>query len=197
METLSSLFHRSCHLYRSKNVAVTFAPRDEKSEHITYQEISTRSSEVAAFLRTLCEGAQAIAVYSKQFTGLIVCLLGVLEAGCHFAPIDITWPPLMACRFLSQLNVGYVLVDGQLFGSFQKVLSCWKTLLSTESRFEIIRDGTLDANRFLLVQRSNDSQVNAESMGLAYVMQTSGTTGEPKAVKVPHNCIVPNITDLR
>ena len=31
---------------------------------------------------------------------------------------------------------------------------------------------------------------------LAYVMHTSGTTGRPKAVRVPHCCIVPNIVDL-
>lgn len=32
---------------------------------------------------------------------------------------------------------------------------------------------------------------------IAYVMQTSGTTGEPKTVQVPHRCIVPNILHLR
>ena len=32
---------------------------------------------------------------------------------------------------------------------------------------------------------------------LAYVMTTSGTTGLPKLVRVPHYCIVPNIVDLR
>ena len=32
---------------------------------------------------------------------------------------------------------------------------------------------------------------------LAYVLHTSGTTGHPKLVWVPHCCIVPNIVDLR
>lgn len=35
------------------------------------------------------------------------------------------------------------------------------------------------------------------SEGLAYCITTSGTTGQPKVVKVPHACIVPNITDIR
>lgn len=32
---------------------------------------------------------------------------------------------------------------------------------------------------------------------LAYVITTSGTTGQPKIVRVPHSCIVPNIVDFR
>lgn len=32
---------------------------------------------------------------------------------------------------------------------------------------------------------------------LAYVLHTSGTTGLPKIVRVPHMCILPNILHLR
>lgn len=32
---------------------------------------------------------------------------------------------------------------------------------------------------------------------LAYVLHTSGTTGLPKIVRVPHRCILPNILHLR
>lgn len=32
---------------------------------------------------------------------------------------------------------------------------------------------------------------------LAYVLHTSGTTGVPKIVRVPHKCILPNILHLR
>ncbi|XP_068453872.1 beta-alanine-activating enzyme-like [Clinocottus analis] len=33
--------------------------------------------------------------------------------------------------------------------------------------------------------------------GLVYVLHTSGTTGFPKIVRVPHKCILPNILHLR
>lgn len=32
---------------------------------------------------------------------------------------------------------------------------------------------------------------------MAYTIQTSGTTGYPKIVRVPHRCIVPNIQSLQ
>lgn len=35
-----------------------------------------------------------------------------------------------------------------------------------------------------------------QKYSLAYVLHTSGTTGIPKIVRVPHKCIVPNIQHL-
>lgn len=32
---------------------------------------------------------------------------------------------------------------------------------------------------------------------LAYVLHTSGTTGFPKTVRVPHQCVLPNVLHLR
>ncbi|KAM6947890.1 LOW QUALITY PROTEIN: beta-alanine-activating enzyme-like [Lycodopsis pacificus] len=39
--------------------------------------------------------------------------------------------------------------------------------------------------------------ISHESDDLAYVLHTSGTTGLPKIVRVPHKCILPNILHLR
>lgn len=36
-----------------------------------------------------------------------------------------------------------------------------------------------------------------QKYSLAYVLHTSGTTGIPKIVRVPHKCIVPNIQHLK
>ena len=36
-----------------------------------------------------------------------------------------------------------------------------------------------------------------EHRDLAYVLHTSGTTGLPKIVRVPHKCILPNILHLK
>lgn len=44
---------------------------------------------------------------------------------------------------------------------------------------------------------SKDTLDVREKHSLAYVLHTSGTTGLPKIVRVPHKCIVPNILHLR
>ncbi|KAM6921923.1 beta-alanine-activating enzyme [Xenentodon cancila] len=50
--------------------------------------------------------------------------------------------------------------------------------------------GTVPADTSVLVK-------DAGHKDLAYVLHTSGTTGPPKTVRVPHKCILPNILHLR
>lgn len=180
-------------------IAATFNSGIAK-EHTTYRELDAHASKVAEFLDILCEGQEIIAIYSKQSIGLVACILGVLRCESCFAPVDLNWPPDMICKFLLKLNVSLVLVDKDLFESFQKCSLQWKTRVPRESRVELITNQVLDSNGFILARKLFEFKgdiENKEPLDLAYIMQTSGTTGEAKAVKVPHRCIVPNITDLR
>ncbi|XP_069677713.1 beta-alanine-activating enzyme isoform X2 [Periplaneta americana] len=45
--------------------------------------------------------------------------------------------------------------------------------------------------------KNRETESDLEDWKLAYAIQTSGTTGQPKIVKVPHKCIVPNIQHLQ
>lgn len=198
MVTLNSMFENTSRCF-SSNVAVTFNS-GIATEHKTYRELDVQASQVADFMGSLCERQEIIAIYSKQSIGLVACILGVLKCQSCFAPIDLNWPPEMVCKFLLKLNVSLVLVHEDLLETFQKFLSQWKTHLPSGCQVELIRNQALDAKGFLLVRKPFELKgdtINAECLGLAYVIQTSGTTGEAKAVKVPHRCIVPNITDLR
>ena len=201
MDTLDSMFEKSARCHPS-NIAVTFNSGNTK-EHVTYQELDLKASKVAEFLNTLCEDHEVIAVYCKQSIGFVTCILGVLKHKSCFAPIDLNWPPNAICSFLSKLNVSLVLVDKELLEPFQQCLLEWSHRSSRDYEVKVIKNEILNANGFLLVHvkmanvKLEALHVNTKSLSLAYVMQTSGTTGEPKAVKVPHRCIAPNITDLR
>lgn len=198
MATLDSMFDQTSRCY-GNNIAVTFNSGSIQ-EHTTYQELDLQASKIAEFLETLCEGQETIAIYSKQSTGLVSCILGVLKSGNCFAPIDLNWLPDVICKFLLKLNVDLVLLNEELHDSFQKCLLQWKTHLFSGSKVEFVRNQGLDGCGFVLVRRVREfkgGRVSAECQGLAYVMQTSGTTGDAKAVKVPHRCTVPNITHLR
>lgn len=199
METLHSKFETAARSFPD-NIAVTFNSGAAK-EQATYRELDLQACKVAEFLGLLCKEKEVIGVYSRQSIGFVVCTLGVLKRQCSFAPIGEKWPPHTICSFLSNLGVNLVLVAKEVVKPFQKCVLKWKNNLpNIDCKVEFIRSEVLDASGFLLVRKLSSSlKVDVEgtnSLGLAFIMQTSGTTGEPKSIKVPHCCILPNIIDL-
>lgn len=47
------------------------------------------------------------------------------------------------------------------------------------------------------LRNAQEKNINRKWYRFAYAIATSGSTGIPKIVKVPHSCILPNIMDLR
>ena len=58
---------------------------------------------------------------------------------------------------------------------------------------EIVNDDMLRQMDITLVKLAKKQEVMRNRTSLAYCITTSGTTGSPKIVKVPNECIIPNI----
>ena len=56
---------------------------------------------------------------------------------------------------------------------------------------------TLDLGWINMVLIHLSTQQESYKDLLAYVITTSGTTGQPKIVRVPHSCVLPNLTHIR
>ena len=63
------------------------------------------------------------------------------------------------------------------------------------SGIEIVETLDIGWMNMVLIHLSAPQESYKDS--LAYVITTSGTTGQPKIVRVPHSCILPNITHIR
>ncbi|NWR29938.1 ACSF4 enzyme, partial [Tachuris rubrigastra] len=66
----------------------------------------------------------------------------------------------------------------------------FKAVSNSQSEYTVCPDQTK-------VKTSEGSMNVHQKDSLAYVLHTSGTTGIPKIVRVPHKCIVPNIQHLK
>ena len=198
METLHSMFEKSACSFAA-NIAITFNS-GAIQHHLRYQELDRKASRLADSLASLIGKRKVVAVYSRQSIELVVCLLGILKNGSCFAPIDVDWPPEVVFRFLSKLSVNHILVEKKLGENFKSLLEWRQSSAFHDNKFELIANEVLDSNGFMVAKKISSIALESEtsnSLGFAYIMQSSGTTGEAKAVKVPHCCIVPNIIDIR
>ncbi|KAI8117638.1 Acyl-CoA synthetase family member 4 like protein [Lucilia cuprina] len=126
------------------------------------------------------ENHVGIAVDIKEHSAAsIVLLLSILNHNCRFYCLDFE-ETKDAKKYLRLSGVKYVISNR--FQTFD--------YNSKQTKYEI----NILNNTYYLDSCINDSYI--ENISLCYTIATSGSTGSPKMVHVPYECIEPNITSL-
>ncbi|MGE0446219.1 MAG: amino acid adenylation domain-containing protein [Vicinamibacterales bacterium] len=141
---------------------------------VTYGELHARARAVAAHLQHdlgVAEGSR-VAVYLQPSVESIVSILGILEAGCAYVPIDPRYP-VERVRFL--------LEDSRAVA----------VLTSSRDR-ESLPPGDRPSIEVEALPRVDDRDVRGaiDPDAVAYVIYTSGSTGTPKGCLVTHRNVV-------
>lgn len=137
---------------------------------LTYGELRARALAIAETLRR--NGVRAgdlVALVGPKCAEQIPALLGILAAGAAYLPIGADQPADRTTRILESSGVAVVLLcgDGQAAAAVPVI-----TVTSA-------------------VQNSADVEpVPVEPQDLAYVLFTSGSTGEPKGVELTHDAVM-------
>ena len=141
---------------------------------ISYRELNTRANQLAHYLRKRGVGPDVrVGVLVDRSIELIVAMLGILKAGGAYVPLDGGYPA-QRLRFMLE-DAGVAL------------------LLTTLEQPEVLADGEVVYLDHGWEQFANESRENPDVVttaeDLAYVMYTSGSTGQPKGVGVTHRAI--------
>jgi amino acid adenylation domain-containing protein len=137
----------------------------------SYRELDQRANAVAAELRRLgVTRSQHVPLLLPRGAQFVACALGVLKSGAAYVPIDPELPAARRLRLLQSLNAAVGLRDGA-------------TALGTDLRW-------LDSSVLTGLETSPPPRTESNANDAAYVMFTSGSTGLPKGVQVPHRGIV-------
>ena len=135
---------------------------------LSYGALVDGASTLARHLHELGVGRDVcVGLCLPRGVDWVVCQLAVLMAGGAYVPIDPALPERRRQLLARQLSMPVVLTDSQRAGCFDST----PTLLVDEAR-------SRPAGAGLLAGPAPDS--------LAYVIHTSGSTGEPKGVGCTH-----------
>ena len=142
---------------------------------LTYRELNDRADRLACQLRE--QGVRPdtlVGLCVERSIEMIVGMLGILKAGGAYVPLDPNYPPE---------RLAFLREDSQT----QLVLRRDDLLPSASSRAAI---RLCRADEDSSEETSFDGNQTLSPDGLAYVMYTSGSTGEPKGVCVTHRGVV-------
>lgn len=143
---------------------------------MTYRALNERANQVAHLLRDKgIKYEETVGILMERSTEMIIAILGILKACGAYVPVDPSYP---------HSRVSYILKD-----SGARFLVQGQNFLGEQGHYtgEIINIHDEQIQRYP-IENVSDSVQNVHH--LAYVMYTSGSTGEPKGVMIEHRNVV-------
>uniref|UniRef100_UPI0011AF55C5 non-ribosomal peptide synthetase n=1 Tax=Aquimarina sp. I32.4 TaxID=2053903 RepID=UPI0011AF55C5 len=163
-QTIANLFEEQVHKTPNK-MALSF-----KGKSLTYQELDNYSNQFARLLVDKgINPLDKVGILSCRGFEMIISILGILKCGAIYVPLNEEYPLKRLQYILKDSNVVYIAYHGE----------------------ELLRKHDLSGCKFVKIKELFNypkTQINnsVTSEDGAYVMYTSGTTGEPKGILVSH-----------
>ena len=154
-----------------------------EEEKLTYAELNRRANRLAHYLRSEGIGTEHIvALAMPRSTEMIVAMLGILKSGAAYLPLDSEYPKDRLRFMIGDAAPRLLLTSRGLEVRLPQIVR--RVILDDpEVMRTVAKYPEHDA-------RSSNRDRNLWLDGLAYVMYTSGSTGEPKGVAITHKGIV-------
>ncbi|QDQ16154.1 amino acid adenylation domain-containing protein [Streptomyces spectabilis] len=152
---------------------------------LTYGELWRDSGRLAAHLTAAgVRRGDRVAVLMERSPDVVVALLAVWRAGAAYVPVDASTPVERVARVLADCAPRAVLRTRATRGAVPETDACVVTVdePATASEVAAYQDGPC---------------VRPGAADAAYLMYTSGSTGAPKGVAVPHGSAAALIAERR
>ncbi|MFG2977291.1 amino acid adenylation domain-containing protein [Streptomyces sp. NPDC048331] len=142
-------------------------------QEVSYRELDAWAEDIADRLRSAVTPGTPVGVCVERSPSMVAALLGVLKAGGCYVPLDPGLPPE---------RIAYIVRDAGL-----------RTVVAgpgNRDRLPLDLPSVVDASAPTDRTRGGRRSAAVPAASAAYLLYTSGSTGEPKGVVVPHAAAV-------
>jgi amino acid adenylation domain-containing protein len=141
-------------------------------EQISYAALNSRAEQIAAHLQSSgVRPGDFVGVCLDRSPDLIAALIGILKAGAAFVPLEASYPKARLEYLFADSAVRVLVTDSK------------NAQIAPVGTKAILLDGQLAASEKRVASERAPERV-------AYMMYTSGSTGNPKGTMIPHRAIV-------
>src|SRR5690606_3324441 len=144
-------------------------------QEVSYTKLNKQSNQIAHYL--INSGIQTediVALKVDRSPEMIAILLGIIKSGAAYLPLDPQYPDARIRYMLDDSNAKFI-ITSQRYKSDEE--STAKQIILEEL--------------WVLLEQQEGSypSVNISGSNLAYLLYTSGTTGNPKGVQIEHHSL--------
>ncbi|MFF4261564.1 amino acid adenylation domain-containing protein [Streptomyces virginiae] len=164
---LHTFFERAAVLTPGKTAVIC------AGEEVTYGELDAWAEDIAARLRPDVAPGTPVGVCVERSPSMVAALLGVLKAGGCYVPLDPGLPPERIAYIVRDAGLRTVVAGP---GGRDRLPHDLPSVVDAAAPTGAVRDGR--------------TSVPVPAASAAYLLYTSGSTGEPKGVVVPHAAAV-------
>ena len=144
-----------------------------KDYYLTYRAVNEYSNQLAQILQNKRIGPETVVgIYVKNPAKTVIALLAVFKAGGAYAPLNMNDPSPRINSILHISKIQYVIVEGEVAPDLE---FDQRTIINLDTIFYQVGRGY-----------NGNLDVDINPQNIAYVIHTSGTTGEPKGVAMSH-----------
>ncbi|NGZ59808.1 MAG: non-ribosomal peptide synthetase, partial [Nitrospira sp. LK265] len=149
----------------------------------SYRCLNERANQVAGYLRLQGVVTESpVAICMERSLEMVVALVGVLKAGAAYVPMDPLYPRERLGFMIEDSGAHLVLTQQQFVEKFQN----WTVpIIALDEVWPAVA---------ALPDIDGPSRIVPEN--LAYILYTSGTTGEPKGIAISHRALVNHSTAM-
>ena len=151
------------------NIALVFG-----DEHLSFQALNSRANQLAYQLRNQgVNTGSIVGLGAERSIEMVVGILAILKAGGAYLPLDLKHPDERLRYMLAETKLDIVLTQSHL-------VEKWKQLTEHQSLI------TLDSIKWHEHEFNQNLSSSSTHNDVAYIVYTSGSTGQPKGVMGLH-----------
>ena len=148
----------------------------DKKQNLSYADLNVRSNQLANYLieKEVTDGKRVV-IYLNRSADLIVGILAAFKAGCAYVPIAANNPRSRVTDKIKLSQAAIVLTNSRHAGDFDDLQV---PLLRIDADWHRIKE-----------QKTTNPDKTILPEALAYIMFTSGSTGQPRGVQISQRAL--------